>query len=60
MRTCLTCLSFCSFREDYYDEMEPDDQGFCHNGDSPYFGNEGAGAEISCDYYEQISIELKK
>lgn len=50
-RSCLNCEFFKSFRDDYFDEMEPDDQGFCKNGKSKYFGNEGAGYGLVCEFH---------
>jgi hypothetical protein len=50
-RSCLNCEFFKSFRDDYFDEMEPDDQGFCKNGKSKYFGNEGAGYDVVCEFH---------
>ena len=52
MKDCLSCEHFKSFREDFFgDMMEPDDQGFCLNGKSPYHFNEGAGIFVVCDYH---------
>ena len=50
-RSCLNCKDFTSFRDDYCDDMEPDDEGFCHNGNSKRFGNECAGGEYVCDWH---------
>ena len=50
-RSCLNCGFFKSFRDDYFDDMEPDDQGFCKNGKSKYFGNEGAGYDVVCEFH---------
>jgi len=50
-RSCLNCEFFKSFRDDYFDDMEPDDQGFCKNGKSKYFGNEGAGYDVVCEFH---------
>lgn len=50
---CLTCKYFKSFKDDYFDNMEPDDQGFCWNSESKYYGNEGAGWEIKCEFYDK-------
>ena len=49
---CMTCKHFVSFREDYYDPLEPETQGFCHCSKSPYWYNEGAGAGKICKYYK--------
>ena len=46
-RSCSNCKFFESFRDAYYDNMEPDDEGFCRNGESPRFGNEEIG-RASC------------
>jgi hypothetical protein len=51
MRSCLNCVFFKSFASDYFDDMEPDDQGFCENGESIYFGNEGAGYGVVCEFH---------
>jgi len=50
-RSCLNCEFFKSFRDDYFDEMEPNDEGFCKNGKSKYFGNEGAGYDVVCEFH---------
>lgn len=50
-RSCLNCEFFKSFRDDYFDDMEPDDQGFCKNCKSKYFGNEGAGYGVACEFH---------
>jgi hypothetical protein len=50
-RSCLNCEFFKSFRDDYFDDMEPDDEGFCKNGKSKYFGNEGAGYGVVCEFH---------
>ena len=50
-RNCLNCKYFTSFKEDYCDDMEPDNEGFCHNPDSPRFGNEGAGEGYVCYFH---------
>lgn len=53
-QNCLTCQSFISFADDYFDEKEPSDQGFCSNGKSIYYYNEGAGINIICHRYKRI------
>ncbi len=53
-KSCINCNFFESFRDSYYDDMEPDDQGYCRNGKSKYFGNEGAGYITVCPEYEEI------
>lgn len=50
-RSCSNCEFFESFRDAYYDDMEPDDEGFCRNGDSPRYGNEGANSGYVCDFH---------
>lgn len=50
-RSCSNCKFFESFRDAYYDDMEPDDEGFCRNGDSPRYGNEGANSGYVCDFH---------
>lgn len=50
-RSCSNCKFFESFRDAYYDDMEPDDEGFCRNGESPRFGNEGANSGYVCDFH---------
>ena len=50
-RSCSNCKFFESFRDAYYDDMEPDDEGFCRNGDSPRYGNEGANSGCVCDFH---------
>jgi len=57
MNSCLNCVYFTSFKDDYFDDQEPDDQGFCRNGESKYFGNEGAGAGVICPFYQMEEIE---
>jgi hypothetical protein len=52
--SCLSCKFFKSFSDDYFDDIEPDDQGFCLNSESKYFGNEGAGCDIVCEFHNQI------
>lgn len=60
-RDCLTCKSFESFRDNYNDDEEPDDRGFCHNMESPYYFNEGdAGSGVVCDFYEMWIIQKAK
>lgn len=51
MRSCSNCKFFKSFWDAYYDDMEPDDEGFCRNGDSPRYGNEGANNGYVCDFH---------
>ena len=51
LSSCLNCKYFTSFRDDYFDDMEPDDKGFCSNGDSPRYGNEDAGRGYVCKEY---------
>lgn len=52
-KDCTTCIYFKSFRADCFgDPMEPDDQGYCKNPDSEYYGNEGAGYDFICDKYQ--------
>ena len=53
-RSCMNCKGFTSFRDDYCDDMAPADVGFCHNGNSPRFGNEGAGCEYVCDWHNYV------
>jgi hypothetical protein len=50
-RSCLNCAFFKSFAADYFDDMEPNDQGFCLNSKSEYSGNEGAGCDIVCEFH---------
>lgn len=50
-RSCSNCKFFESFRDAYYDDMEPDDEGFCRNGNSPRYGNEGANSGYVCDFH---------
>ena len=50
-RSCSNCKFFESFRDAYYDNMEPDDVGFCRNGERPRFGNEGANSGYVCDFH---------
>lgn len=51
---CTACKSFLSFQDEYEDNVEPHDQGFCLNDKSPFSGNEGAGINTSCDLFENI------
>lgn len=51
-KNCTLCKSFVSFRDDYFDDMEPDDQGFCY-GDSPLALNEGACIEVYCTSFDR-------
>ena len=49
-------MHFKSFRDDCFgDLMEPDDQGYCLNGDSEYYRNEGAGYDTTCEKHEPIN-----
>jgi hypothetical protein len=50
IKNCLLCRFFVSFQSDYEDALEPDDQGFCHCSKSPFYGNEGAGKDVVCDF----------
>ena len=56
---CLTCKYFTSFRDNYFDDLEPDDEGFCSCDDSPYYGNEGAGIGVKCDFYKKEKGERR-
>ena len=38
--------------DNYYDDLEPDDQGFCRNDKSKYWGNEGAGYLVVCEFHK--------
>lgn len=53
-RSCSNCKFFESFRDAYFDEMEPDDIGFCRNGNSPRYGNEGANSGYVCDFHNYL------
>lgn len=53
IKDCTTCKSFESFQDAYFDELEPEDEGFCINVKSPRYGNEGAGAGYVCDSYSR-------
>jgi hypothetical protein len=52
---CTMCQFFASFADDYCDNMEPCDQGFCRNNNSEYYGNNGAGFDICCEYFKALS-----
>lgn len=60
INNCSNCIFFESFRAAYLnDMMEPDDQGFCNNSNSPVYGNEGANSDYVCDYHSKINSSLK-
>lgn len=50
-RSCSNCKFFKSFKDAYFDDMEPDDVGFCRNGNSPRYGNKGANSGYVCDFH---------
>ena len=58
-RSCSNCKFFESFRDTYYDDMEPDDEGFCRNGNSPRYGNEGANSSYVCDFHNFATTALR-
>jgi hypothetical protein len=47
---CTDCIYFISYAEDYYDDMEPEDQGFCRN--NMQIDNYG-DATITCELFEK-------
>ena len=47
--SCINCKYFESFRDSYFDDEEPSDEGFCRNGNSPRYGNNGANTGYVCD-----------
>ena len=57
--TCKTCKNFESFRDSYFDELEPENQGFCNDHNSPLFGNEGANWGASCNEYKEKENDTK-
>ena len=56
-KDCLRCRYFRSFADDYFDDMEPNDRGFCLNGKSAYYYNEGAGFGVVCKLYSELEVE---
>ena len=51
VRNCSNCKFFESFKDAYNDDMEPDYEGFCRNGNSPRYGNEGANSGYVCKFH---------
>jgi hypothetical protein len=46
---CTKCKYFESYHDAYYDELEPDDQGFCRKGQNDSFASE----ELTCNLFER-------
>ena len=50
---CTLCKHFKSYEDDYCDDMEPSDQGFCSKGKNDNYGD----ATISCELFEKIKAD---
>ena len=48
-KNCTKCKYFISYAEDYYDFMEPEDQGFCRKGQNDNYGD----FTITCKFFEK-------
>ena len=57
VKTCFSCKHFQSFASIYEDALEPYEYGVCENKASPYHWNEGAGEDVTCDFWEEENYE---
>lgn len=48
---CTLCKHFKSYKDDYFDNMEPSDQGFCRKDKNDNYGD----ATISCELFEKTN-----
>jgi len=50
---CTLCKHFCSYENDYFDPMEPQDMGFCKH-PWPISKDDLADATMTCEKFEEF------